>query len=427
MVIIKKIHARQVLDSRGNPTIEVEVRTNKGFGKAIVPSGASTGIHEALELRDGKKAYGGKGVEKAIDHVHYNIARSITNKSFSTIKELDEKLIALDGTPNKTRLGANAILGVSMAFARALAIQNREPLFKTINEEANFFKKKKDFEMQLPVPFANVINGGVHAGNELEMQEFMIAPTRAKNFSEATRIVAETYHELKKTIGKKYGKNSTNLGDEGGFAPPIQQAEQALDLIMKTIDKVGYNKELRVAMDAAASEFYNKKDHSYLQKRLLPEQLGRYYERLTENYPFAFLEDPFDQDDFQSWKAFMSRKGNALQVVADDLTVSNPARVQLATSEGLANSLLLKVNQIGTITESLTSARIAKNNKWRTVVSHRSGETEDPFIADFVTGLGVGQIKIGAPARGERVAKYNQLLRIEESLGRKAKYARWKK
>ena len=425
IIKITRVHARQVLDSRGNPTIETEIRTNKGFGRAIVPSGASTGSHEALELRDGGKKFGGKGVLNAVGKVNKNISRAISGKRFRSVKELDEKLISLDGTPNKTRLGANSILSVSMAFARAKAFQDKKLLYETLNEEANLGLKKKLFRPRLPVPFANVINGGVHAGNELEFQEFMIAPVKAKTFSEATRLVSETYHELKKVIEKKYGKNATNVGDEGGFAPPIKTPEEALDLLIKTIDKLGYSNKIKLAMDAASSEFYNKKDRSYLKKRLLPEQMIRYYEKLTTNYPFALLEDPFDQDDFSSWKNFFKKNNKKLQIVGDDLTVTNPTRVQLAIDQELCNSLLLKVNQIGTITESLVSARLAVNAKWNILVSHRSGETEDSFIADLTTALGTGQIKIGAPTRSDRVAKYNQLLRLEEHFGKKAKYARW--
>ena len=436
MVRITNVHARQVLDSRGNPTVEAEVRTARGFGRAIVPSGASTGIHEAIELRDKTAKYNGKGVSKAVKNINTIIKKKIVGKTYTAQKDLDKELINLDGTPNKSKLGVNAILAVSMAFARARSTQKLNHLHETIAEDFKTLKNEslkglgkskrfsKNEKQTLPVPFSNVINGGVHAGNELEMQEFMIAPVKAKSFSEGVRIVAETYHELKHDIGKKYGKNAVNVGDEGGFAPPVKNAEEALDLLVKTMDKVGYTNELRIAMDAAASEFYNKKSHSYLKKKLLPEQMQKYYEKLLKNYPIISLEDPFDQDDFKSWKKMTAK--SKVQIVGDDLTVTNPARVQMSIEEELCNSLLLKVNQIGTLTESLVSARLALDADWTVMVSHRSGETEDSFIADLAVGLGVGQIKLGAPCRSDRVAKYNQLLRIEEQMGKKAKYARWK-
>lgn len=419
MVKIKKLIARQILDSRGNPTVEAEMFTAKNHGKAIVPSGASTGIHEALELRDKKKAYGGKGVLKAVSNVNTVIAKKIQGKTFKTQQEFDQFLLDLDGTANKSRLGVNSILTASMSFARLLAQENKIPLYRQLAKD---FKNKR---IILPVPFSNVINGGVHAGNALEMQEFMLAPIKAKSFSEGTRMVAETYHELKIIIQKKYGKNATNVGDEGGFAPPIKRAEQALDLMTKAVETAGYTKKISFAMDPAASEFFNKKSHTYLKKRLSPEKLQKQYEKIIENYPLVFLEDPFDQDDFGVWKRFTLANSKKVQIVGDDLTVTNPARVQLAIDQKLCTALLLKINQIGTITESLAAASLAKRAKWDVTVSHRSGETEDPFIADLAVGLGMGQIKIGAPARTDRVAKYNQLLRIEEELGTRAKYAKW--
>ncbi|MCA9477768.1 MAG: phosphopyruvate hydratase [Nanoarchaeota archaeon] len=419
MVKIQTGVARQVLDSRGNPTVEVTLKSAKYTVSAIVPSGASTGIHEALELRDHKTAYGGKSVLKAVNNINKKIIPAIRNKQFSSQKDLDRFLLEIDGTVQKARLGENAILAVSMAYSRLEAQNNNKPLYKQLADD---FGNKN---VQLPIPFSNVINGGVHAGNELEMQEFMIAPIKAKSFSQATQIVSETYHILKGIIVKKYGKNAANVGDEGGFAPPIATAAQALDLLSKAIEESGYKKELRIAMDPASSEYYNKKSHTYLKKKLSPPKMQSQYESLIKKYPIISLEDPFEQDDFESWKAFTKRNGKKLQIVGDDLTVTNPTRVQLAADQKLCNALLLKINQIGTITESLTSASIAKANKWNVMVSHRSGETEDPYIADLSAGLGMGQIKIGAPCRSDRVAKYNQLLRIEEELGRKAKYSRW--
>jgi len=421
MVKITGVSARQVLDSRGNPTVEAQIALGSAIGSAIVPSGASTGIHEALELRDGLSAFGGKGVLKAVNNIKRKITPKIINKNFSSGKEFDEFLLSLDGTVNKSRFGENAILSLSMAFRRALADKQGLGLFQVL---ANEFSNKK---LTLPVPFSNVINGGVHAGNELEMQEFMIAPIKAKSFSEGVQIVSETYHLLKKTIQKKYGKNATNVGDEGGFAPPVKDARQALNLLTKAISESGYEKELAIAMDPASSEFYNKRSKTYLTKKLSSDKLQKYYESLLSNYNIVSLEDPFEQDDFDAWKKITKKNGRKYQIVGDDLTVTNPARVGLSVDQKLCNALLLKVNQIGTITESLTSARIALDAGWNVMVSHRSGETEDSFIADLTVGLGTGQIKLGAPARSDRVAKYNQLLRIEEFLGRKAKYASWSK
>ncbi len=413
---IKQIKARQLLDSRGNPTLETDLITKHATGRAIVPSGASTGIHEAVELRDKKKAYGGKGVTKAVSVVN-TIARSLKGKDFSTQQSFDEALLLLDGTKNKTKLGANTLLSLSMAFSRALAHEKQIPLYAQL---ANDFHTRK---LQLPIPFANVINGGVHAGNLLEFQEFMIAPVKARSFSQATEMVAETYHELKTIVQKRYGKEAVNVGDEGGFAPPIHSAEQALHLITKALENTGYDRQIAIAMDPAASEFYHK-NKTYTTKQLRASRLARYYERLVDRFPIISLEDPFDQDDFASWKSFTKNNQN-LQIVGDDLTVSNPARVKLAIQQNMCNALLLKMNQIGTIFETLASAYLAQKARWNLMVSHRSGETEDTFIADLTVGLGMGQIKLGAPARGERTAKYNQLLRIEEELGRRARYARF--
>ncbi|MCF7798583.1 phosphopyruvate hydratase [Candidatus Woesearchaeota archaeon] len=413
---IQQIKARQLLDSRGNPTIETELITKYGRARAIVPSGASTGKHEALELRDGKAAYNGKGVTKAIASVK-TLSKYVKGKDFTHQQAFDETLLAADGTKNKSKYGGNALLSLSMAFSRVLAQEHDIPLYKQI---ANDFHTKTP---TLPIPFANVINGGVHAGNDLEFQEFMIAPVKAKSFTQATEIVAETYHELKELIKKRYGKEAVNVGDEGGFAPPVHSADQALNLLMKALENTGHDRVTAIAMDAAASEFYHK-NKTYTTKQLKPGRLAKYYERLTEKYPLISVEDPFDQDDFSAWKGFMASHEN-LQIVGDDLTVSNPLRVKKAIEGNMCNALLLKINQVGTIFESLASAYLAQKARWNVMVSHRSGETEDAYISDLAVGLGMGQIKLGAPARGERTAKYNQLLRIEEELGRKAKYARF--
>lgn len=441
MVRIKQLRARQILDSRGNPTIEASLQfTNqKNSFVAKVPSGASTGVHEALELRDNKKAFRGKGVTKAVNNVNATIAQAIKKKNkqtnFTTQHSFDQYLIDLDATPNKSRLGANAILAASMSFARANADNKKIPLYQYIAHE--YQQQRKQKKLSLPVPFANVINGGVHANNALQMQEFMIAPVGVRSFSDAVQAVDETYQELKHILQKKYGALSTSVGDEGGFAPPLRTAHQALSLLSKAVEKSGHSQIIGFAMDPAASEFYNEpstkksflssKKASYLKARWSSQRLQNYYEKLAKDFPLISLEDPFDQDDFSSWKQFSQKNASRLQIVGDDLTVSQPSRVQLAINQNLCNSLLLKINQIGTISESLTSAHLAHQAHWTVMVSHRSGETSDNFISDLAVGLNCGQIKIGAPCRSERVAKYNRLLAIEEELGKRATYARWSK
>ncbi len=410
-MIITNIHARQVLDSRGNPTIEVEVHSGKHMGKAIVPSGASTGIHEALELRDGGKKYMGKGVLKAVHNVNAILKRKLKNKRF-TQKELDNFMIRLDGTKNKSKLGANAMLGVSMSFARCDACKQGRWLYEVLGTKR-----------VMPVPFCNIINGGKHAAGKLAMQEFMIAPVKAKSFAEATRMSSEIYHILKKVIAKKYGKNAVHVGDEGGFAPPVKDAYQALNLITKALDLSGYSRKVKIAMDPAASEFY-KNGYYDIGKKLNSEKMAEHYYDLMAKYPIVSLEDPFDQDDFISWKDMMKRGPKYTQIVGDDLLVTNIERIKMAKKEKLCNALLLKVNQIGTLTEAITAAKYAMKNKWHVMVSHRSGETEDPFIADLAVALGCGQIKLGAPCRSDRTSKYNQLLRIEEKIGKRVKYGR---
>lgn len=428
---IKKVFARQIYDSRGNPTVEVEVTTEHGVFRAAVPSGASTGVHEALELRDKKPSdWLGKGVSNAVEHVNEIIACSLAEEPLSETDQeaLDERLLTLDGTANKSQLGANAILGVSLACARAGAAAKKMPLYQHLAELVHG-KAPKTFIM--PVPCLNVINGGSHAGNKLAMQEFMILPTGAKTFREAMKMGAETFQNLKAVIKKKYGLDATNVGDEGGFAPNVQSAEEALDLLMEAIEKAGYKGKFKIAMDCAASEFYKdgkydldfKNPKASASSQISPADLGAHYRKYADKYPIVSIEDPFDQDDWSAWADLTSAIGKNVQIVGDDLTVTNPERISRAIAGKNCNALLLKVNQIGTVTESIKAALASRRDNWGVMVSHRSGETEDTFIADLVVGLGVGQIKTGAPCRSERLAKYNQLLRIEEELGDRAKYA----
>ncbi|MBN2457542.1 phosphopyruvate hydratase [Candidatus Woesearchaeota archaeon] len=413
---ITKIKAREVLDSRGNPTVEVQIFSKDKNASAIVPSGASTGIHEAHELRDGGSRYMGKGVQKALKNVKI-IEKSLKGMDACAQKEIDNAMIALDNTENKSRLGANAILGVSMAAARLASECKKMPLYKHI---AALYKNKR---LLLPVPFCNIINGGKHAGGKLRMQEFMVVPNRAKSFSEAAQLVSETYHILKGIIEKKYGKSAVNVGDEGGFAPPLTKAEEALTLITKAINEAGYEKKISIALDPAASEFYNKNSIYLLHKQFTSEKLAEHYIRLSNKYNIISIEDPFEQDDFSSFSALMKKA--RFQIVGDDLLVTNTKRIISAAEKRLCNALLLKVNQIGTLTESLAAARLSMDHGWKVMVSHRSGETEDSFISDLASGIGCGQIKLGAPCRSDRTSKYNRLLRIEEELGSKARYARF--
>ena len=425
-----KIHARTVYDSRGNPTVEVELTTDNGMFRSIVPSGASTGIHEALELRDGDKSkWLGKGVLKAVSNVNDIIAPALIDAKIDVNDQskIDEFMIKLDGTPNKSKLGANAILGVSLAAANAAAANQGIPLYQHI---ANLSKSKKD-KYVLPVPFQNVLNGGAHAGGDLAFQEFMIVPTGAESFSEAMRIDSEVYHTLKSLAKKKYGQSAGNVGDEGGVAPDLRTPEEALDLIVESIEQAGHTGKVKIAMDPASSEFF--KDGKYdldfknpnpdPAKRLSGKELAELYERLINKYPIVLLEDPFAEDDWDAWVHFFKIVGDKVQIVADDLTVTNPIRIKKAIEKKCANALLVKVNQIGTLSESIVAANDAFGAGWGVMVSHRSGETEDTFIADLVVGLRAGQIKTGAPARSERLAKLNQILRIEESLGADAIYA----
>jgi len=423
---IQKIHARSIYDSRGNPTVEVELTTEFGTFRAAVPSGASTGIHEALELRDGdKKVHHGKGVLKAISNVNTIIAPAVVAKGFDPAqqKDLDAFLLALDGTPNKNHLGANAILGVSMAAAKAAAAAKKVPLYQHIADLAG------NKGVVLPVPAFNVINGGDHAGNRLAMQEFMILPVGASSFSEAMRIGSEVYHHLKSVIKAKYGLDACNVGDEGGFAPNIQTAREGLELLVSAIEKAGYTGKVKIGMDCASSEFFKdgkydldyKNPASNAESYLTSAQLAEVYHKFIADFPIVSIEDGFEQDDWEGWTHFNA--STPIQIVGDDLTVTNPKRIQTAVERKACNCLLLKINQIGSISESIEACKLAQHNGWGVMVSHRSGETEDTFIADLVVGLATGQIKTGAPCRSERLAKYNQLLRIEEELGDKARYA----
>lgn len=422
---IQKIHAREILDSRGNPTVEVDLYTAKGHFRAAVPSGASTGIYEALELRDGDKGrYLGKGVLKAVQHINATIAPALIKQNLNVVdqEKIDNFMLELDGTANKSKFGANAILGVSLAVCKAAAKEKGVPLYRHIADLAG------NKELVLPVPAFNVINGGSHAGNKLAMQEFMILPIGAASFKEAMRVGAEVYHNLKNVIKAKYGKDATNVGDEGGFAPNILENKEALELLMSAIAKAGYTDQVVIGMDVAASEFYRKGQYDLDFKSpddpvryISGDQLADLYHGFVKDYPVVSIEDPFDQDDWESWSKFTS--GSKIQIVGDDLTVTNPTRIQTAVDKKACNCLLLKVNQIGSVTESIRACKLAQSNGWGVMVSHRSGETEDPFIADLVVGLCTGQIKTGAPCRSERLSKYNQLMRIEEEMGDKAKFA----
>lgn len=411
MQAITKIKAREILDSRGNPTVEVDVLVGKKKFSAAIPSGASTGVHEALELRDGGKRYSGMGVQKAVQNVNKKIAPILIGVNCTRQKEIDTLMIEKDNTENKSKLGANAILGVSLACARAGAEAGNLHLFRYINKLSSIKKK-----ISLPRPFFNVINGGKHADNKLSFQEFMIAPG-FRSFKQNLQAGSEIYHFLKKELHKKYGKGSTNVGDEGGFSPEgLRKATDTLNILMKAIKKSGYKGKVDLALDCAASEFFRKGKYFVDGKKMSKEKLMKYYLQLIKKYPIISIEDPFEQEDFESFAELRKRTKNRIQVVGDDLTVTNIKRIREAVKEKSCNCLLLKVNQIGTLTEALDAVKLAYKNGWKVMVSHRSGETEDTFIADLAVGIGCGMIKAGAPCRGERTAKYNQLLRIEEIL-----------
>mmetsp|Transcript_25962 Transcript_25962/g.47454 ORF Transcript_25962/g.47454 Transcript_25962/m.47454 type:complete len:466 (+) Transcript_25962:89-1486(+) len=435
--LIEKLVAREILDSRGNPTVEVDLVTKSGISvRAAVPSGASTGVHEACELRDGDKGrYLGKGVTKAVTSVNTTLAEALKGFDVSQQAALDKKMCEIDGTPNKSKLGANAILGVSLAAAKAAAEAKGIPLYKHFADLAG-----NTGPMVLPVPCFNVVNGGSHAGNKLAFQEYFIIPVGAATFKEAMQIGAECYHTLKGIIKKKFGGDATLIGDEGGFAPPCD-AKEGVALIMEAIEKAGFKDKCKVGMDVAASEFKVEGQDCYDLGTWYPEsektpelkmtaaQLGDFYASLAAEYPIITIEDPFDQDDWAAWTTMTGKIGTATQIVGDDLTVTNVERVKKAISDKACNALLLKVNQIGSVSESIEAVKLCKQNGWGVMTSHRSGETEDTTIADLAVGLCTGQIKTGAPCRSERNAKYNQLMRIEEELGSAAVYAgsTWRK
>ena len=418
MSIIEHIHGREVLDSRGNPTIEVEVTLEDGaFGSAIVPSGASTGEHEALELRDGDaNRYGGKGVEKAVASINDVLANELLGSYAIDQKAIDEAMLAIDGTPTKSKLGANAILGVSMAVAKAAANSVGLPLYAYIGGAHAHV---------LPVPMMNIMNGGKHAANSTDFQEFMVMPVGAPTFKEALRWGVEIYQALKKILHKQ--GHSTSVGDEGGFAPSLGSNQAALDVIMEAIDAAGYTagEQIFIALDPATSEIYE--DGKYKLeiegRELTGEEMVDFWADWVERYPIISIEDGLDENDWENWSKLVAKIGDRVQVVGDDLLVTNSERVARAIDEKAANSLLFKVNQIGSLTEALAAAQMAQRNRWTVVTSHRSGETEDNTIADLAVGMNAGQIKTGAPARSDRIAKYNQLLRIEENLGDAGVYA----
>ena len=415
MSLIKSITAREILDSRGNPTVEVEVRLDdKSMARAAVPSGASTGAFEAAELRDGGKRYLGKGVEGAVKNIVEKIAPVVVGLNALDQKVIDEKMIALDGSKNKSNLGANAILGVSLAVARAAAVSTGQSLFKYLG--------KVDAKT-LPVPMMNILNGGAHADTNVDIQEFMVAPIGASTFKESLRWGAEIYHSLKSVLKSK--GLATSIGDEGGFAPDLASNRAALDLILQAIELAGFKagSDIGLAMDVAATEFFENGKYKFEGKELTTEQMITYYRDLVAAYPLLSIEDPLDEDDWDGWTNLTAQLGDKIQIVGDDLFVTNPERLQRGIENKSANALLVKVNQIGTLSETIAAVTLAHNNNFKSMMSHRSGETEDTTIADLAVALNCGQIKTGAPARSERVAKYNQLLRIEEELATAAVYA----
>lgn len=418
MSLIEGIHARQILDSRGNPTVEVDVVTESGaFGRAAVPSGASTGTHEAVELRDGdKKRYQGKGVLKAVENVNAKVASEIVGLDVFDQNLIDKIMIELDGTPNKGKLGANAILGTSLAVAKAAAMEAGQSLYRYIGGvNAN----------TLPVPMMNILNGGSHADNSIDFQEFMVMPVGADTFSEALHMGASVFHTLKKVLHDQ--GLSTNVGDEGGFAPNIKSNEEAIEIVLKAIERAGYKpgKDIFIALDPAASEFYDEKTKTYhfkksSGKKLKPEEMADYWINWVKKYPIISLEDGMAESDWAGWKRLTDKVGDKVQLVGDDLFVTNVDFLQKGIDMGVANAILVKVNQIGSLTETINAVNLAKNNSYKSIMSHRSGETEDSTIADLAVALNTGQIKTGSASRSDRMAKYNQLLRIEEELGETA-------
>ena len=415
MTRIAVVHGRQVVDSRGNPTVEVDVRLESGaLGRAIVPSGASTGVHEAVELRDRGERWGGKGVETAVANVNGEIASLLQGRNAAAQEELDRALIDLDGTPNKGRLGANAILGASLAAAKASAVDAGVSLYRYLGgEEAT----------TLPVPMMNVINGGAHAANSIDLQEFMVVPAGAETFAEALRIGAEVYHSLKKVLSAR--GLATGVGDEGGFAPDLESSEAAIEAVLEAAELAGHRDRIAIALDPAASEVFSDGVYRFEGREKTSAEMPGFWAEIVARYPVVSIEDGAAEDDWESWQALTRELGEQVQLVGDDLFVTNPIRLQQGIERGVANSILVKVNQIGTLTETIEAMRLARSAGYTSVMSHRSGETEDATIADLAVALGAGQIKTGAPARSDRVAKYNQLLRIEEELGARAQYPGW--
>ncbi len=415
MTRIADVQARQILDSRGNPTVEVDVRLESGaVGRAAVPSGASTGVHEAVELRDGGADYGGKGVSQAVSNARGEIRGAALGMEATEQDALDRRLIELDGTPNKGRLGANAILGVSLATAKAAANETNQPLFRYLGG---------DRATTLPVPMLNVINGGVHAANSIDLQEFMLVPAGAGSFAEALRIGAEVYHALKKVLVDR--GLATGVGDEGGFAPDLESSEAAIEAILEAAERAGHRERVAIALDPATSEVFSGGRYRFEGRDLAPDELPGFWHGIVDRYPVVSIEDGCAEDDWDAWAALTKELGEQVQLVGDDLFVTNPERLRQGIERGVANSILVKVNQIGTLTETIEAVQLAHRSGYTVVMSHRSGETEDATIADLAVALGTGQIKTGAPARSDRVAKYNQLLRIEELVGTAATYPGW--
>jgi len=417
MTEIKKIKAREILDSRGNPTVEVDVFTNKGLSRASVPSGASTGSNEAMELRDNDRRFLGKGVLKAVNNVNNIIAKKLIGHDCTKQREIDDLMIELDGTENKSNLGTNAIVGVSMAVCKAGALEIGLSLYNYIS------KIVKSEAITLPIPQTNVINGGKHAGIDNDFQEHMIMPIKSDSFKEALRMCSETYHTLKKLLKEKFGVSAIQVGDEGGFVPSIKNINERFEFIMKAIEELGYEKNFALAIDSAASEFYNNGTYRILNKDYSSSELIDFYSELCDNFPLISIEDGLAEEDWKGWSQLNARIGKKVQIVGDDLLVTNVNRIKKAIELDACNALLIKVNQVGTVSETIDAFKLAKNNEWKNIVSQRSGCTEETFYADLVVGLDAGQFKFGAPARTDRNVKYNQLLRIEEELGNKAKYA----
>jgi enolase len=412
---ISSVHARQILDSRGNPTVEVDVRLESGAsGTAAVPSGASTGVHEAVELRDGGDTWGGKGVSKAVASVNGEIADALVLNFGPDQDAIDRTLVELDGTPNKSRLGANAVIGVSLAAAKAFADDDSVPLYRWLGGED---------ATTLPVPMLNVINGGAHADNSIDLQEFMVVPAGAESFSEGLRIGVEIYHALKKLLTER--GLSTLVGDEGGFAPNLESSEAAIDLILEAAERAGHRDRVAIALDPATSEVFSDGVYRFEGREKSSAELPEFWAEIADRYPVVSIEDGAAEDDWESWRALTELLGDRVQLVGDDVFVTNIARLNEGIERGVANSILVKVNQIGTLSETIEAVRLAHARGYTAVMSHRSGETEDTTIADLAVALGTGQIKTGAPARSDRVAKYNRLLRIEEELGDSAVYPGW--